>query len=409
MRALVRCTLLLAAITWNGWAPASLQAAPVAVALAQDLPPGEHPGEQETRGIVEQMPDGGLVGLWQIGGVVYETTDATRFDQDYGAFARGRCVEVHYTETIVEDEVEGPVEGETGTNVQRLVLELATARDYLCRQPEPGQGKDHPAKPHHPEGKLFGVIVSFPPALEGEWVVGGMTFDAGPQTQFIQEEAPFTPGGMAKVFFYTGDDGRHYAIKIISFVPEGDEEREPDEERLAHGIAFGPVASFPDNWVGDWEIGGLVYKATEETRFVQKSGPFTVNGQARVAFTLADDGSRIAHEIKTVAGPTTGHKSHFLLIGYVTALPAGSYIGQWQAGGVSFTADAATEFKEENGLLGAGAYVEVEYTLAGNTVQARQIKAHVPPGGGDHRRTGILESIGPGTVQIAAAGVAVDE
>jgi hypothetical protein len=51
----------------------------------------------KTYGFVEQMPAGGFVGSWVIGGVTFDANTSTRFEQERGALATGAFVEVSYT------------------------------------------------------------------------------------------------------------------------------------------------------------------------------------------------------------------------------------------------------------------------------------------------------------------------
>ena len=41
---------------------------------------------------IDSFPSSPYVGTWQIGGLTYEATNGTEFDQDHGAFAVGTCM-----------------------------------------------------------------------------------------------------------------------------------------------------------------------------------------------------------------------------------------------------------------------------------------------------------------------------
>jgi Domain of unknown function (DUF5666) len=59
----------------------------VGTALAQD-------DYVDLDGVVEQMPQNGLVGTWQVSGKTVQVTDATAIDQDMGKLGVGVPVEV---------------------------------------------------------------------------------------------------------------------------------------------------------------------------------------------------------------------------------------------------------------------------------------------------------------------------
>ena len=60
------------------------------VAICGDI--GQGPGELD--GIVEVMPESGLIGMWQVSGRAVQVTETTAIDQEMGALAVGVAVEV---------------------------------------------------------------------------------------------------------------------------------------------------------------------------------------------------------------------------------------------------------------------------------------------------------------------------
>jgi hypothetical protein len=50
--------------------------------------------DTELDGVVEVMPDTGMIGTWQVGGQVVQVTETTAIDQEMGALAVGVAVEV---------------------------------------------------------------------------------------------------------------------------------------------------------------------------------------------------------------------------------------------------------------------------------------------------------------------------
>ncbi|MCC9075073.1 DUF5666 domain-containing protein [Litorilinea aerophila] len=346
----------------------------------------DHDGELKLYGFIEAMPDSGLIGQWTVNGVLLETTASTEFEQDYGAFAVGVCVEVEYRQVNGINQVE----------------KLETEHSYKCQ----GQGNDdNPGDDRH-HGELYGLLQVFPPGLIGEWVIGGITFVADQNTEFKQEGGPFAVGVTVKVEFVTDSNNVHHATEIkVKFRNEDDgEDRDGDGEREgAEGQAYGLIELFPPGLQGTWVIGGIEYTATGSTEFKQEHGLFGLGVRVRVEYFVDSSGGRVATEIKvTDDNGNTQDPTHFKLVGFVQEMPTASFIGQWRIGNTLFVADGATQFKEDHGLLAIGAYVEVEYTVSGGENRIHEIETQVPPGAGDNNRLGVIQEM------RAAAAAAVD-
>jgi hypothetical protein len=62
-------------------------------------------------------------------------------------------------------------------------------------------------------------------------------------------------------------------------------------------------------------------------------------------------------------------------------------------------------FGEANGLIAVGSYVKAEYRISDGMRELTLLESEVPPGGGDERFSGTLQSKGS---QVNAAGLAGD-
>ncbi len=329
-----------------------------------------HDDDRDVYGFIEQMPAGGRQGTWVIGGVQYSADANTEFEQDYGAFAVGVCVEVDYEE-----------------GSPRRATEIETKQSYKC-----SRGDDNGSGDDRPHGELYGVLESFPSGWIGEWKIGGMTFQASSRTEIKQEGGPFEVGKIVKVEFYVDSAGVNQALEIKTRWPSDDDDDDDDRREGEDGHAYGVINSFPAGLVGEWIIGGLSYTADSRTEFEQEGRAFAEGVKVRVEYVLSDGGARRAKEIKTTddnGGVDDG--SHFKLLGYVKEMPANGFVGVWKVGDVTFEADATGKFKENHGIFALGAYVEVEYYLAGGVRKVHEMETQVAPGGGDNTRVGRIE------------------
>lgn len=326
--------------------------------------PTRTPGDDDDRdvyGLIEQMPDGGRQGAWVIGGVQYSADADTEFEQDYGAFAVGVCVEVEYRD-----------------GSPRRATQIETKQSYKC-----SGGDDNGGDDDRPHGELYGVLQSFPSGWVGEWKIGGMTFQATSSTEIEQESGPFEVGKIVKVEFYIDSAGVNQALEIKTrWSSDGDDD----------GHAYGAINSFPADLVGEWIIGGLSYTADSRTEFEQEGRAFAEGVKVRVEYVLADGGVRRAKEIKTTDDDGgVDDSTHFKLLGYVKEMPANGFVGAWKVGDVTFQADAGSKFKEDHGIFALGAYVEVEYYDVGDVHKVHEMETQVAPGGGDDTRVGRIE------------------
>ncbi|MCB0112198.1 MAG: hypothetical protein KDE53_40020 [Caldilineaceae bacterium] len=338
-------------------------------------------GEREIYGLVESMP-GNRVGNWVINGVTYVATESTEFQQEHGAFAVGACVKIH-----------------AQNNTMR---EIETEQAYRCGgSGGSGGGSDDGSG----EAELYGILQSFPANLIGNWNVGGITFAADSATEFKQREGVFAVGSTVKVHFGTDGNGIHRAREIETRFANDDNGRDDDGNGSfegAEGHAYGAIDAIPGNQIGLWRIGGIEYSVSNSTVLSENDGTFAVGKQVKVEYYLDGNGGRIARKIETTSetGGVTA-PTRFKLFGFVSQMPANGFVGTWVVDNIIFSADGNSQFKENNGLFGLGAYVAVEYTVQNGTNQVHEIETHVPPGAGPNLAAGRIDDKGGQLVAAA--------
>lgn len=343
--------------------------------------PSATPGaEVERYGRIDSFP-AGLVGSWVVGGVTYTANNASEFKQENGAFAAGVCVKVHAL---------------TATT-PATIREIETERDYRCG----GQGGATP------EAEIYGVLQSFPATLIGEWNVGGQVYVADAGTEFSQRNGPFAVGMTVKVHFSTDSAGVSRAREIETKYASDSGGRDDDGSGSfegAEGHAYGIADSVPAGLVGAWSIGGVSYTATASTQFEQSDGALVNGARVKVEYYLGGGGERIAKKIESTSdtGGATAPGST-KVFGFVEKMPTGGLVGVWTIGNVDYTAGAGTKFKENNALLGVGAYAAVEYFVQNGQRIAHEIEAHVPPGAGPQTRVGTIDDKGGANGAASAA------
>ena len=312
----------------------------------------QHEAQAEVIGLLEAMPAmSGTVsfsGTWTIDGVNYEANLQTRFDQEYGPFEIGRCVEVKYY-----------LDG--GTPV---ATRIKTKHRHDCSE-------------DNEDNEVFGTVEALPDnGLMGLWTVGGLQYQVTATT--LLDDGPFFVGLLVEIHFTVAADGTLMATRI-----EGKQAVGNDDRALA--VSYGPIEVMPSGGLsGSWTIGGVDYLATNSTKFEEDEGPFTVGACAKVRYRL-QDGTNVAAKIETEpAGDCQDDNSlpQNRLYGFVDQLPANGYIGTWIIGGLNFEVLASTELKEDHGAFVKGAFVKVKFVLQGGIRAVQEIETHVPPGAG---------------------------
>lgn len=364
---------------------------------------GTQPWQQYGR--ITSFP-AGLIGSWVVGTTSYTTTVSTSFQQEHGAFAVGRCVEVKF---------------QPGTF---SATEIETEDDYHCANP--GQ----PALAQH-----YGVVDSFPAGLVGSWSVGGQPYTATTSTQFQQNDGPFVVGGCVEVKYTPADstaveietkeparcDGagggtpaisKQYGLLVSrpvtvtgmwtigALTVEATAATQLEQEHglldvgvcasashsgglatkieseepykceggSATNFAYGLIENLPANLFGTWLVSGVPYQVNPSTELNQEDGPFAVAACVKVTY-FTENGVNQATEVETQSGddcapgpqtPAPVSK----IYATIDSLPASPFIGPWSIGGFPFTAVASTLFDQEDGAFGAGQCVEAKFTAA---------------------------------------------
>ena len=333
----------------------------------------------EVYGVVETMPEGALVGVWMVSGSQYTVTAQSELKTEYGAFDIGRCVKIHL------------VAGSTDT-----VREMETERSYKC---QPDDDSNPPPAGVIGRGEIFGELKSFPESRIGIWEVGTLTFTATTDTEFKTDNGDFAVGMIVKVEFYILQDGSFLAREIKSAVANWSDDDEDDEdnghdEGRNEGHAFGVIEQLPaDGLIGVWVVSGVPYSVTERTELRDRGGTFAISETVKIEFKVDSAGARIAREIKLKFAQGTPDNGEATLVGYVDAMPASGFVGNWIVNGVEFTATAGSKFQEDHGVLTVGAYVKVEYRASNGQRIIHEMETQVPPGAGDDNLVGTIEAM----------------
>ncbi|MFQ5576813.1 MAG: DUF5666 domain-containing protein [Anaerolineae bacterium] len=395
---------------------------------------------QKAHGILEAFPDV-MTGTWTIGGVDYQATPATEFDEDHGSFAVGVCVKVKYVDqggtlTALEIETEsaddcgapghdsefettglievmptGTLSGTWVISGQTYTATLDTRFKQEHGDFEVGQcvkveywlngsariatkietKHGHDCSGEQDENEVYGVIEALPGGgtlvLTGTWTIGGAQYVVDSNTKL--EDGPFYVGLLVEVKFVRLADGTLLATKI-----EGKQEVDDDDKHTAK--AYGLIEAIPTGngtlngtgtfiFTGTWTIGGIDYVANAETKFKQEHVPFGIGVCAKVRYRV-EGSTNIALKIETKKAKdcqeTDGSHSN-RAYGFVDQTPPTGFVGTWIIGGEDYAATAKTKFKEEHGALVKGAFVKVKYLIEGGVKVAREIETHVPPEAGN--------------------------
>ncbi len=296
--------------------------------------------EGEWKGHIEAMPAAGLIGNWVVEGRAFTTTDATEFRQDKGTFAIGVCVEVEYV----------------GQSSPFAANKIATKSSDDCSS----------------------------------------TQTTTPATTTTTPNATQTPIPSGT------PDASPSATSSATPLPAETREVKALIERM-------PTSGL----LGTWLLGGVEYPITANTRLRQEKGPFVVGACVEIEYTPnttpwtvyklatkhADDCNPSGTPVSTPSGTPTGspttlpNGTEAELFGILQSFPAG-LLGEWNIGGMTFTASPNTEFDQRNGAFTVGATVKVHFTTDGSGVHlAREIETKFKNDvqGNDDNGNGVLE------------------
>lgn len=312
---------------------------------------GEHQGEGELFGELQDFPDG-LIGEWNIGGMTFVAMTTTEFKQRNGAFTIGATVKVHF------------VVDANGVNV-------ATEIETKFAHEEHGHDHDGDGVFDGGEGHAFGTIESKPTTgLIGDWAIGGITYTVVAETRILEEPSNFVVGAKVRVKYYTNANDQ----RIVRILKTTSEESGADDP--SHFTLFGYVDQMPPSgFAGEWVLDHIAFVATGQTQFTEDHGVLALGAYVKVEYFIRN-GRNVIHELETQVPPGAGDD---LNIGEIAStgdnIAAAGVSGTvWVIGGKSYTVTPATDINDLQSDLAVGSTALVNsYTAADGSQVATQI------------------------------------
>lgn len=277
-------------------------------------------------GILSAFP-ANRIGIWTIGGVNYNATASTEFKQESGSFALNGCVKVKYYVSA-------------GQN-QAIEIETENASD--CTPGGSGNiggGSDDSSSS---QAKVHAPIDSLPASpFIGNWVLGGVSYQANSSTRFEQQKGNFVAGVCVEARYTISN-----SVNVLSEV----ESTEAYKCQGAIGAnplpvfhSYGVVQAFPQNLVGSWRVSNITYTANSSTTFEQPHGLFAVGAFVEVKYQVIS-GALVAVKIETHVAPQAGMGNSG---GSLDTRPSDDW-GTWVVGGQTYQGDHAMEVKIGDG------------------------------------------------------------
>jgi mRNA-degrading endonuclease toxin of MazEF toxin-antitoxin module len=204
-------------------------------------------------GVIQALPENTLIGDWQIDNRVVTVSPTTELKNRHGDFVVGQRVKVSGRER------DGVVHAE---KIETL-----------------------PA----PEVQHSGRIVSFPPGLVGDWLVGDKKVVSTGQTEFNQRHGAFAEGVLVKVKGTLQGDGSILAKKIETLPMPKIEHR-------------GEILELPAtaDLVGLWRIGRYLFDVTSATELKNDLDDYAVGVTVKAKGRQRADGVVMAEKIEIV-------------------------------------------------------------------------------------------------------------
>ncbi|HSC99882.1 MAG TPA: DUF5666 domain-containing protein [Casimicrobiaceae bacterium] len=276
--------------------------------------------EGEVSGLVQSLPQGGVVGTWTVAGHTIHVVSATQIDQERGGIAVGANVEVHGTTAA------------DGSITASRVEVLASA-----------------APPHGTDDlgveDLLGTIEALPAeTLVGTWRIAGISIAVDASTVLDAEHGAFAIGTLVEVTA-TAKDGKVRATRIESKPGQG--------APVAPVRYWGHIAQLPSApFTGLWKVDDTIVTVQATTELHVDAGPFALGAIVEVSGWAQADGTTVAREITTrssvgaMAGQTSravefrnDRLGHYFITAYqqeIAALDSGAFGGEWKRTGESF-------------------------------------------------------------------------
>lgn len=229
-------------------------------------PPASGSGYVSFRSTIDELPSGGLVGEWTVGGRTVFVTAATRIKKPARA-RQGAPVEVRGN--------------------QRADGSIDASRVDLKSSRGGGGG--------HGTSSFYGTVEAMPfSGFVGEWLVAGRAVVVTASTFVDQEHGRAAVGAYVEVKGAVRSDGSFAATKI-------------EIKAGAGGVGssgyiefYGTVERMPaSGLVGEWVVSGRTVHVAQGIRVRQRHGPFRVGGRVEIEGNQRSDGSVDATSIST--------------------------------------------------------------------------------------------------------------
>ena len=220
--------------------------------------------EGHAYGMIEQLPESGLIGTWIVAGVEYSVTERTKLHEEHGTFAISETVKIEF-----KVDSSG----------------LRVAKEIELKSKSNNENED---------AKFVGFIDSMPETgFVGLWVVNGVEFSGTLKSKFEEDHGSFAVGAYVKVEYRTVD-GVNIIHEMETEVPPG----------AGDDNTVGKLDSMDDNPTAaavsvnaTWVVDGKSFVVTPSTRV---SGGLTTSDTVWVNSYTAVDGSQVATRITNV-------------------------------------------------------------------------------------------------------------
>jgi hypothetical protein len=307
----------------------------VAVEVESD-PTGSGEAEIEFYGIVQSLPNGTLIGNWQVGPNQVVVTASTQIDQREGAVAVGRLVEV-----------EGALTGNAQVTADKIKVE-----DRLQPPPPPAPGFPSVVE-------FFGTVQTIPSGTLGDWTVAGRTVSVTPATRVGGRNLTPAVGSYVKIEGFLRPDGTIAALEIRV------------EDQTWRGEAFiefyGVIQALPSGGlIGDWTVSGRTVQVVATTRIDRDGGLPIVGRVVEVNGRLQANGSVTAFKIETKLGagappPGPVPVGFFNIVEFYGTVQTISTptVGDWTIAGRTVRVTPGTQIRQ-NPAVAVGSFVEVK-------------------------------------------------
>ena len=274
----------------------------------------------EFRGVIERLPDGGLIGTWVISARRVHVSETTVINQEHGAARVGAVVEVH---GVVRDDAE----------VNATEIEV-----------QPGQDDGQRVE-------FRGTVESLPVGgLIGTWVVSGQRVNVTESTRIDQEHGRAQVGSLVEVH------GVQQSGQGIVTANEIEVKSSPDDPARFMEFRGTITALPPSGLLGDWQVDGRTVHVNERTRVDQEHGRAAVGALVEVKGWAQADGSVLADSIEVKPDADAGRDVQFR--GTIDRLPGSGLVGDWIVSGRTVHVTENTRIKNRDRIqVGATAVV----------------------------------------------------